>query len=165
MAAAEAWARQEKVRKFVDQQLKPDLANAIAQRDKVFEQQKTFLDLKRNIEILERNGVTSMRSMVNLGRRSSKSRGRRNPAGNRADAMKTGGNRRRRVRARRKRVGIDRIYAVARQTSRSRAFTTGAGRCSFTERGEEKRRRRRWPCFLASSWLLESTRGPFAPHL
>jgi len=105
--------------------------------------------------------------------------------------MKTGGNRPRRVRARRKRAGIDRIYAVARQTSRSRAFTTGAGRCSFTERGEEKRRRRR-PCFLAaeaeaeacrsllestgrahlprvrpciSSWLLESTRGPSAPHL
>lgn len=70
MAAAEAWARQEKVRKFeefVDQRLKPDLANAIKQRDKVFEQQKTFLDLKRNIEKLERNGVTSMRSMVNLG--------------------------------------------------------------------------------------------------
>ena len=106
--------------------------------------------------------------------------------------MKTGGNRPRRVRARRKRAGIDRIYAVARQTSRSRAFTTGAGRCSFTERGEEKRRRRRRPCFLAaeaeaeacrsllestgrahlprvrpciSSWLLESTRGPSAPHL
>ena len=106
--------------------------------------------------------------------------------------MKTGGNRPRRVRARRKRAGIDRIYAAARQTSRSRAFTTGAGRCSFTERGEEKRRRRRRPCFLAaeaeaeacrsllestgrahlprvrpciSSWLLESTRGPSAPHL
>ncbi|NP_001151093.2 protein UXT isoform X1 [Zea mays] len=70
MAAAEAWVRQEKVRKFeefVDQRLKPDLTNAIAQRNKVFEQQKTFLDLKRNIENLERNGVTSMRSMVNLG--------------------------------------------------------------------------------------------------
>ena len=126
------------------------------------------------------------------GRRSSKSRGRRNRAGNRADAMKTGGNRPRHVRARRKRAGIDRIYAVARQTSRSRAFTTGAGRCSFTERGEEKRRRRRRPCFLAaeaeaeacrsllestsrthlprvcpciSSWLLESTRGSSAQHL
>ncbi|RLN33140.1 hypothetical protein C2845_PM03G11820 [Panicum miliaceum] len=70
MAAAEARARQEKVRKFeefVDRRLKPDLANTIKQRDKVFEQQKTFLDLKRNIENLERNGVTSMRSMVNLG--------------------------------------------------------------------------------------------------
>jgi len=70
MAVAEARARQEKVRKFeefVDQRLKPDLANAIKQRDKVFEQQKTFLDLKRNIENLEMNGVTSMRSMVNLG--------------------------------------------------------------------------------------------------
>ncbi|KAL6656896.1 hypothetical protein ACP70R_004676 [Stipagrostis hirtigluma subsp. patula] len=70
MASADARARQEKVRKFeefVDRRLKPDLANAVAQRDKVFEQQKTFLDLKRNIENLERNGVTSMRSMVNLG--------------------------------------------------------------------------------------------------
>uniref|UniRef100_A0A0A9CYY1 Protein UXT n=1 Tax=Arundo donax TaxID=35708 RepID=A0A0A9CYY1_ARUDO len=70
MAAAEARARQDKVRKyeeFVDRRLKPDLANAIAQRDKVFQQQKTFLDLKRNIENLERNGITSMRSMVNLG--------------------------------------------------------------------------------------------------
>jgi len=45
MAVAEARARQEKVRKFeefVDQRLKPDLANAIKQRDKVFEQQKTL---------------------------------------------------------------------------------------------------------------------------
>ncbi|CAN6199671.1 unnamed protein product [Urochloa humidicola] len=70
MAGAEARVRQDKVRKFeefVDRRLKPDLAKAIAQRDKVFEQQKTFLDLKRNIENLERNGVTSMRSMVNLG--------------------------------------------------------------------------------------------------
>jgi len=70
MAAAETRTRQEKVRKFeefVDRRLKPDLANAIKQRDKVFEQQKTFLDLKRNIENLERNGVTSIRSMVNLG--------------------------------------------------------------------------------------------------
>ena len=90
------------------------------------------------------------------GRRSSKSRGRRNRAGNRADAMKTGGNRPRRVRARRKRAGIDRIYAVARQTSRSRAFTTGAGRCSFTERGEEKRRR---PCFLAAEAEAEACRS------
>ncbi|CAN6212207.1 unnamed protein product [Urochloa humidicola] len=70
MAAAEARVRQEKVRKyeeFVDRRLKPDLAKAIAQRDRVFEQQKTFLDLKRNIENLERNGVTSMQSMVNIG--------------------------------------------------------------------------------------------------
>jgi hypothetical protein len=70
MAAAEARVRQEKVKKFedfVDRRLKPDLVNTIAQRDKVFQQQKTFLDLKRNIENLEKNGVTSMRSMVNLG--------------------------------------------------------------------------------------------------
>jgi len=74
--------------------------------------------------------------------------------------MKTGGNRPRRVRARRKRAGIDRIYAVARQTSRSRAFTTGAGRYSFTERGEEKRRRRRRrPCFLAAEAEAEACRS------
>ena len=45
MAAAETRTRQEKVRKFeefVDRRLKPDLANAIKQRDKVFEQQKTL---------------------------------------------------------------------------------------------------------------------------
>ncbi|KAK1681765.1 hypothetical protein QYE76_042613 [Lolium multiflorum] len=70
MAALEARLRQEKVKKFedfVDRRLKPDLVNAIAQRDKLFQQQKTFLDLKRNIENLEKNGVTSMRSMVNIG--------------------------------------------------------------------------------------------------
>uniref|UniRef100_A0A453L373 Protein UXT n=5 Tax=Triticinae TaxID=1648030 RepID=A0A453L373_AEGTS len=68
--AVEARLRQEKVKKFedfVDRRLKPDLVNAIAQRDNLFQQQKTFLDLKKNIENLEKNGVTSMRSMVNLG--------------------------------------------------------------------------------------------------
>ncbi|KAK1291978.1 hypothetical protein QJS10_CPB17g00666 [Acorus calamus] len=62
--------RQEKVKKyeeFVDRRLKPDLVRAISQRDKVFEQQKIFSDLQRNIENLERNGVTSLRSLVNLG--------------------------------------------------------------------------------------------------
>ncbi|EYU22393.1 hypothetical protein ABFS82_05G006600 [Erythranthe guttata] len=61
---------QDKVRKyeeFVDRRLKPDLVHAIAQRDKVFEQQKVFSDLRRNIENLEKNSVTSMRTMVNLG--------------------------------------------------------------------------------------------------
>ncbi|XP_051149323.1 uncharacterized protein LOC127264030 isoform X1 [Andrographis paniculata] len=62
--------RQEKVRKFeefVDRRLKPDLVHAIAQRDKVFEQQKIFSDLRRNIENLEKNSVTSLRTLVNLG--------------------------------------------------------------------------------------------------
>lgn len=62
--------RQEKLRKFeefVDRRLKPDLVEAIAQRDKVFQQQKVFSDLKRNIETLEKNGATSLRTMVNLG--------------------------------------------------------------------------------------------------
>jgi hypothetical protein len=82
--------------------------------------------------------------------------------------MKTGGNRPHRVHARRKRAGIDRIYAIARQISHSRAFTTGAGRYSFTERGEEKRRRRRQPCFLAAEAeaclpLLARVHRPRAP--
>ncbi|XP_024029443.1 protein UXT homolog [Morus notabilis] len=62
--------RQEKIQKFeefVDRRLKPDLIRAIAERDKVFEQQKTFSDLRRNIENLEKNSVTSLRTLVNLG--------------------------------------------------------------------------------------------------
>ncbi|XP_011081895.1 protein UXT homolog [Sesamum indicum] len=63
-------AKQNKIRKFeefVDRRLKPDLVHAIAQRDKVFEQQKIFSDLRRNIENLEKNSVTSLRTLVNLG--------------------------------------------------------------------------------------------------
>ncbi|CAH9100916.1 unnamed protein product [Cuscuta europaea] len=52
---------------FVDKRLKPDLVRAIAERDKVFDQQKTFSDLRRNIENLEKNSVTSLRTLVNLG--------------------------------------------------------------------------------------------------
>ncbi|XP_027100319.1 protein UXT homolog isoform X1 [Coffea eugenioides] len=62
--------RQEKIQRFeefVDRRLKPDLVHAIAERDKVFEQQKVFSDLKRNIETLENNSVTSLRTLVNLG--------------------------------------------------------------------------------------------------
>ncbi|XP_074568619.1 uncharacterized protein LOC141825126 [Curcuma longa] len=62
--------RQEKVQKFeefVDQRLKPNLVDAVAQRDKVLEKQKIFSDLKRNIVSLQKNNVTSLRSMVNLG--------------------------------------------------------------------------------------------------
>lgn len=62
--------KQQKVQKFeefVDRRLKPDLVHAIAQRDKVFEQQKVFSDLKVNIENLQKNGATSLRTMVNLG--------------------------------------------------------------------------------------------------
>nr|GLL34184.1 protein UXT homolog isoform X1 [Ipomoea trifida] len=62
--------KQEKVRRyeeFVDNRLKPDLVHAIAERDKVFEQQKIFSDLRRNIENLEKNSVTILRSLVNLG--------------------------------------------------------------------------------------------------
>ncbi|GKU99613.1 hypothetical protein SLEP1_g12433 [Rubroshorea leprosula] len=62
--------RQQKVQKFeefVDHRLKPDLVHAIAERDKVFEQQKVFSDLRRNIENLEKNSVTSLQTLVNLG--------------------------------------------------------------------------------------------------
>ncbi|KAI9085430.1 hypothetical protein K1719_032591 [Acacia pycnantha] len=62
--------RQEKIFKFeefVDQRLKPDLVRAIAERDKVFEQQKIFSDLRRNIENLEKNSVTSLKTLVNIG--------------------------------------------------------------------------------------------------
>ncbi|WJX45039.1 hypothetical protein P8452_31953 [Trifolium repens] len=62
--------RQHKIQKyeeFVDKSLKPDLLLATAQRDKVFEQQKIFADLRRNIENLEKNSVTSLRTLVNIG--------------------------------------------------------------------------------------------------
>ncbi|XP_057509728.1 uncharacterized protein LOC130792251 [Actinidia eriantha] len=62
--------RQEKVQRFeefVDRRLKPDLVRAISERDKVFEQQKVFSDLRKNIENLEKNSVTSLRTLVNLG--------------------------------------------------------------------------------------------------
>ncbi|PIA62874.1 hypothetical protein AQUCO_00200709v1 [Aquilegia coerulea] len=62
--------RQEKVRKyeeFVDCRLKPDLVRAIGERDKLFQQQKIYADLKKNIENLEKNGVTHLRSLVNIG--------------------------------------------------------------------------------------------------
>ncbi|CAI0390980.1 unnamed protein product [Linum tenue] len=61
--------QQEKIQKFeefVDSRLKPDLVRAIGERDKVFEQQKIFVDLRRNIENLEKNSVTSLRINVFL---------------------------------------------------------------------------------------------------
>ncbi|KAL5828710.1 hypothetical protein ACOSQ3_018178 [Xanthoceras sorbifolium] len=60
-------AKVQKFEEFVDRRLKPDLVRAIAERDKVFEQQKIFSDLRRNIENLEKNSVTSLRTLVNLG--------------------------------------------------------------------------------------------------
>ncbi|CAN0923622.1 Protein UXT homolog [Linum grandiflorum] len=52
--------RQDKIRKFeefVDGRLKPDLVKAIGESS----------DLKRNIENLEKNSVTSLRTLVNIG--------------------------------------------------------------------------------------------------
>ncbi|XP_022992427.1 protein UXT homolog [Cucurbita maxima] len=62
--------RNEKVQRFeefVDRRLKPDLVHAISERDKVFEQQKVFSDLRRNIENLEKNSITNLTTLVNLG--------------------------------------------------------------------------------------------------
>ncbi|CAJ2648043.1 protein UXT homolog isoform X2 [Trifolium pratense] len=62
--------RQQEIQKYeelIDKRMKPKLLHATAQRDKVFEQQKIFADLRRNIENLEKNSVTSLRTMVNIG--------------------------------------------------------------------------------------------------
>ncbi|XP_055810006.1 uncharacterized protein LOC129880136 [Solanum dulcamara] len=62
--------KQEKVRRFeefIDRRLKPDLVHAIVERDKVFEQQKIFSDLRSNIENLEKNSVTNLKTLVNIG--------------------------------------------------------------------------------------------------
>ncbi|KAH6802036.1 Prefoldin chaperone subunit family protein [Perilla frutescens var. frutescens] len=56
-----------RLEEFLEERLKPKLLDAIAQRDKVFEKQKIFSDLRRNIENLEKNTVTSMKTLVNLG--------------------------------------------------------------------------------------------------
>ncbi|XP_021746573.1 protein UXT homolog isoform X1 [Chenopodium quinoa] len=56
-----------KFEEFVDRRLKPDLVKAIAERDKIFERQKIFSDLKRNIQNLEKNSVSSLKTLVNLG--------------------------------------------------------------------------------------------------
>ncbi|XP_021744658.1 protein UXT homolog isoform X1 [Chenopodium quinoa] len=60
-------AKVTKFEEFVDRRLRPDLVKAIAERDKVFERQKIFSDLKRNIQNLEKNSVSSLKTLVNLG--------------------------------------------------------------------------------------------------
>ncbi|XP_024530370.1 protein UXT homolog isoform X1 [Selaginella moellendorffii] len=52
---------------FVDKRLKPDLVRAIAERDKLMEQLKTYSDLATNIKMLEENKLARLRTMVNLG--------------------------------------------------------------------------------------------------
>ena len=52
---------------FVDTRLKPDLVAAIAQRDKVLEQQKVYSDLATNIRLLQDQKLTRLRTMINLG--------------------------------------------------------------------------------------------------
>ncbi|XP_010532689.1 PREDICTED: protein UXT homolog [Tarenaya hassleriana] len=52
---------------IIDRDLKQKLVQSTASRDKIFEEQKTLSDLRKNIETLEKNGVTSLKTMVNLG--------------------------------------------------------------------------------------------------
>ncbi|KAJ7953862.1 Protein UXT-like [Quillaja saponaria] len=59
--------QEQEFEEFLEGRLKPDLFRAIADRDKVFEQQKVFSELRRNIENLEKNSVTGLRTLVNLG--------------------------------------------------------------------------------------------------
>lgn len=60
-------AKIEQYEAFVDKRLKPDLVAAIAQRDKVLEQQKIYSDLAKNIKLLQEQKMTKMRTMINLG--------------------------------------------------------------------------------------------------
>ncbi|CAN6873248.1 unnamed protein product [Brassica oleracea] len=52
---------------IIDKGLKQKLLQTIASRDKIFEEQKELSDLRKNIETLEKNGVNSLKTMVNLG--------------------------------------------------------------------------------------------------
>ncbi|XP_031399448.1 protein UXT homolog isoform X2 [Punica granatum] len=60
----------EEVRKceeFMDRKMKPSLVRATNERNKLFEQQKIFSDLRKNIENLQKNSITNLRTMVNIG--------------------------------------------------------------------------------------------------
>ncbi|OWM70268.1 protein UXT homolog [Punica granatum] len=60
----------EEVRKceeFIDCKMKPSLVRATVERNKLFEQQKIFSDLRKNIENLQKNSITNLRTMVNIG--------------------------------------------------------------------------------------------------
>ncbi|KAK4758843.1 hypothetical protein SAY87_020144 [Trapa incisa] len=60
----------EELRKWeelIDCKLKPSLVRATDERNKLFEQQKVVSDLRKNIENLQRNSITNMRTMVNIG--------------------------------------------------------------------------------------------------
>ncbi|KAI8022756.1 hypothetical protein LOK49_LG03G03042 [Camellia lanceoleosa] len=63
--------RQEKVQRFeefVDRHLKSDLVHAIVERAKSLKnKKKVFSDLRKNIENLEKNSVTGLRPLVNIG--------------------------------------------------------------------------------------------------
>ncbi|KAH0868478.1 hypothetical protein HID58_075500 [Brassica napus] len=52
---------------IIDKGLKQKLLQTIASRDKIFEEQKELSDLRKNLETLEKNGVNSLKTMVNLG--------------------------------------------------------------------------------------------------
>ncbi|CAN8313215.1 unnamed protein product [Cochlearia groenlandica] len=52
---------------IIDKGLKQKLVQTTASRDKIFEEQKALSDLRKNIETLEKNGVNSLKTMVNIG--------------------------------------------------------------------------------------------------
>ncbi|XP_018462802.1 uncharacterized protein LOC108833907 isoform X1 [Raphanus sativus] len=52
---------------IIDKGLKQKLLQTIASRDNIFEDQKALSDLRKNLETLEKNGVNSLRTTVNLG--------------------------------------------------------------------------------------------------
>ncbi|XP_019084888.1 PREDICTED: protein UXT homolog [Camelina sativa] len=52
---------------IIDKGLKQKLVHATASRDKIFEEQKVLSDLRISLETLEKNGVNSLKTMVNLG--------------------------------------------------------------------------------------------------
>ncbi len=52
---------------FVDKRLKPDLQNAISQRDALLAQRKTFTDLAKSVHMLQQQKLTKLRTMINLG--------------------------------------------------------------------------------------------------
>ncbi|KAJ1911373.1 hypothetical protein IWQ60_004576 [Tieghemiomyces parasiticus] len=52
---------------FVTDQLQPDLATVLADRDAVYERIAEYLKLRNNIEILDRQQLTSLKTQVDLG--------------------------------------------------------------------------------------------------
>jgi len=57
----------DRFRSFIDERLKVDLKSTLDARDKIYEKISQYLELQRNIEILDRTGAVNLKTMVNLG--------------------------------------------------------------------------------------------------